>query len=72
MDALEAEAAALAGPPHLGAIAVGCALGYLDFRFAGLAWREGRPALARWEAGMAARPAMQATRPPPASPAGNH
>ncbi|MBJ7263995.1 MAG: glutathione S-transferase N-terminal domain-containing protein [Burkholderiaceae bacterium] len=28
-------------------IAVGCALGYLDLRFAELAWRDGRPNLAR-------------------------
>lgn len=39
-------------PPHglsdIGAIAVGCALGYLDFRFAHEPWRETHPALAAW------------------------
>lgn len=54
----------LNGPLDIGQIAVGCALGYLDFRHADRAWREGRPALAAWDAAFAARPSMQATRPP--------
>ena len=37
------------------------ALAYLDFRFAHIGWREGRPALADWYAGFSARPAMIAT-----------
>ncbi len=36
----------LNGPLDIGQIAVGCALGYLDFRHADRGWREGRPALA--------------------------
>ena len=61
LDALEAEAPALTRDAFsIGHIAIGCALGYLDFRFADLGWREGRPALAGWEAGFAARPAVQA------------
>ena len=64
LDALEARwTAMLAGPLDMGQIAVGCALGYLDFRHADRAWRTGRPALAGWEARFAARPAMVATRP---------
>jgi glutathione S-transferase len=64
LDALEARwVAHLAGPLDAGQIAVGCALGYLDFRLAGRDWRTGRPALAAWEGRFAARPAMQATRP---------
>ncbi|MPT23751.1 MAG: hypothetical protein E2577_12570 [Starkeya sp.] len=50
-------------PAHIGEIAVGCALGYLDFRYANLQWREGRPAAAEWFAAFDARPAMAATRP---------
>lgn len=53
------------GPaPDMGAIAWGCALGYLDVRFPDLGWREAHPRLAEWEAALAARPAFQATRPP--------
>ncbi|MCX7683770.1 MAG: glutathione S-transferase [Acetobacteraceae bacterium] len=64
LDALERD-----WVPHLssvldiGAIAAACALGYLDYRFAALGWREGRPRLAAWHEGFAARPSMQATAP---------
>lgn len=54
----------LAGPLNMGQIAVACALGYLDFRHGDRDWRKGRPGLSAWEAGFAARPSMQATRPP--------
>ncbi len=47
----------------IGAISVGCALGYLDFRFGADGWRAGRPGLARWYERFAARPSMAATRP---------
>jgi glutathione S-transferase len=63
LDELERDDAALAGPPSIGAIAVACALGYLDFRFGFLNWRAGRPRLAAWHAAFAARPAMAATAP---------
>jgi glutathione S-transferase len=66
LDALEAEADRLgdpAGPVDVGRIAIGCALGYLDFRFAADAWREGRPKLARWYEDFAKRPSMAATVP---------
>ncbi len=53
----------LAGPLDMGQIAVGCALGYLDFRHGDRDWRQGRDALARWNIRFAARPSMQATRP---------
>jgi glutathione S-transferase len=46
--ALEAEADALEGSAHIGAITVGCALGYLDFRFADHDWRGAAPRLADW------------------------
>jgi glutathione S-transferase len=53
----------LDGPVDMGQLALGCALGYLDFRHADRTWREGHPNLAAWEARFALRPAMQATRP---------
>jgi glutathione S-transferase len=64
LDSLEHEAQALrAGGFDIGHIAIGCALSYLDFRFADQDWRNGHPGLARWHAGFAARPAVEATRP---------
>jgi len=64
LDALEARwMANLAGPVEIGQIALGCVLGYLDFRFADRGWRDGHPALAAWEARFAERPSMLATRP---------
>ena len=53
----------LAGPLNMGQIAVGCALGYLDFRHDARNWREGRVALADWYAKFAERDSMVATRP---------
>lgn len=64
LDALEARwLSHLAGPVDIGQIAIGCALGYLDFRHGGRNWRDGRPGLAGWEQSFAARPSMQATAP---------
>ncbi len=53
-------------PPHLGAIAAACALGYLDLRGAVADWRAGHPALAAWYEAFASRPSMRATAPPAA------
>ncbi len=53
----------LQGPLDMGQIAVGAALGYLDFRHADRGWRAGRPGLAAWNAVFAERPSMVATRP---------
>jgi len=65
LDALEVEADVLAPVPTLGTIAVACALGYLDFRFADEPWRANRPKLAKWyEDHWAKRPSMIATAPP--------
>lgn len=63
LDALDAAAASLAGRVDLGTLAIGCALGYLDFRFADKGWRKGRPALAAWFDGFAKRPSMTTTAP---------
>ena len=63
LDLLEGEAATLAGEPTIGSIAVGCALGWLDFRFGDDNWRSSRPQLARWYEQFSARASMQATVP---------
>lgn len=53
----------LAGPLDIGQIAVGCALGYIDFRHADRDWRAAHPALARWWEPFSHRSAMAATAP---------
>ena len=53
----------LEGPMDAGHIAVGCALGYLDFRHDDRNWRAGHDALAKWFEYFAARPSMVATAP---------
>jgi glutathione S-transferase len=53
----------LNGPLDMGQIAVGSALGYLDFRHDDRGWRNGRDGLAAWYAAFANRPTMQATQP---------
>jgi glutathione S-transferase len=61
---LEHEADALAASGFdIGHIAIGCALSYLDFRFAEEDWRKDHPRLAIWHAVFAARPSVQSTRP---------
>ena len=47
----------------IGQIAVACALGYLDFRFAHEPWRQSRPALAAWFEAAQAEQYLHATRP---------
>ena len=65
LDSLDARIADLASePPHLGAIAVASALGYLDLRGAVGDWRPGRTALATWFEAIAAQPSLRATAPP--------
>jgi glutathione S-transferase len=64
LDALEREAEALTRTPFgIGHIAIGCALSYLDFRFADEDWRKGHLRLANWHAGFTARPSVRATTP---------
>lgn len=63
LDHFEASIAAIDGVLNIGTISVGCALGYLDFRFADLGWRPSRPKLADWYARFGERPSMVATRP---------
>jgi glutathione S-transferase len=59
---LEARPTLLGGPTTVGHIAIGCALGYLDLRFAGDRWRSKYPRLADWNSIFEARPSMVATR----------
>ena len=61
--ALEAEASGFGNALTIGTITVGCALGYLDFRFADEDWRAEHPTLAAWNAKFAARPSMVASVP---------
>src|SRR6056297_3675654 len=53
----------LRGPLDMGQIAVGCALGYLDFRHDARGWRKGNDVLDDWFALFAQRESMQATQP---------
>jgi glutathione S-transferase len=61
--ALEAEVPKLSGPLTIGQITAGCALGYLDFRYAKDDWRAKHKKLAGWYEDFAKRPSMQATVP---------
>jgi glutathione S-transferase len=64
LAAIETEVADLAATPlSIGHVALGCALGYLDFRFAAEDWRGAHPRLADWHASFNARPSVRATEP---------
>lgn len=63
---IEQRAGGFADRIDIGTIAVACALGYLDFRYAALEWRQGHPQAAAWHADFARRVSMTATQPPPA------
>jgi glutathione S-transferase len=49
--------------PTIGEVTLGCALGYLDFRYPELDWRARCPRASRWNEAFQALPALQATRP---------
>lgn len=53
----------LAGPLDMSHVAMGCALGYLDFRHDVRGWRVGNEALADWYGDFAKRDSMIATAP---------
>jgi glutathione S-transferase len=62
LSVLESEADELAATPfNIGHVAIGCALSYVDFRFAEVEWRKSRDRLSRWYAEFAARPSVVAT-----------
>jgi len=48
LDTLEALCNSFEASPLIGEITVACVLGYRDFRFADVNWRDGRPALSEW------------------------
>jgi glutathione S-transferase len=62
LAALEAAPPAFGDKPRIGEIALACALGYLDLRFAGT-WRTEHPRLVAWLDAFAAKvPAFETTR----------
>ncbi|MES2189414.1 MAG: glutathione S-transferase family protein [Pseudomonadota bacterium] len=61
---LESEVPALdAAAFGLGHVSLCCALGYLDYRFDALGWRNEAPGLARWYADMQKKPSVKSTEP---------
>lgn len=63
LDLLEKEAASLGELTTIGEITIGCALGYLDFRYANEPWRPGHPDLEAWYAKVVKLPSLAATMP---------
>jgi glutathione S-transferase len=63
LDRFEASADTLGDRFDIATITLGCALGYLDFRFGDFAWRDKYPKLAAWYAKFSEQPAMKATAP---------
>jgi glutathione S-transferase len=64
LDTLEKEADTLQGDgANIGQIAVGCALGYLHFRFPNDDWRSGRAKLTEWYEKFSQRASMKETVP---------
>ncbi len=63
LDALEEVVGDWGEELTLGQVTAGAALGYLDFRFPGDEWRNGRPGLAGWYETFSRRPSMKETVP---------
>ena len=64
LNSLDHEAEAIAATPFgIGHIAIGCALSYLDFRYADDNWRKGHDRIADWHEVFAARASVRATHP---------
>jgi glutathione S-transferase len=66
LDVLEAEAGTLGALATIGEITIGCALGYLDFRYANEPWRPGHPKLEAWYGRVVKLPPLAGTMPPAA------
>ncbi|WP_108659825.1 glutathione S-transferase family protein [Acuticoccus kandeliae] len=64
LGVFEKDPPAATGAITIADIALGTALGYLDFRFPDYGWRDRFPALAAWVKPVEARPSFAATRPP--------
>jgi len=63
MDALENDLENLQAGFGIGQVAVACSIGWLDFRFPDLGWRDDRPGLADWFVTVSDRPSMEKTVP---------
>jgi glutathione S-transferase len=64
LAALDREAGDLeASPFTIGHVTIGCALSYLDFRYAADDWRGAHPRAAAWHEKFAVRPSVRATEP---------
>ena len=63
VDEFERRVDALSGALTIDKIALGCTLGYVDFRLGDLGWRDAHPRLAEWYDEFSARPSMKATAP---------
>jgi len=63
LTAIEASIGDAGDRIDIGTITIGCALGYLDFRFNYLDWRKTHPKTAAWFATFGELPAMAATAP---------
>ena len=59
-----AEAGTLGALTTIGEITIGCALGYLDFRYPNEPWRPGHPKLEAWYAKVVTLPPLARTMPP--------
>ena len=64
LAAIEPKARSFGEREDLGVIALACALGYLDYRYASLGWREKYPDTAVWFDRFGKRDSMMSTRPP--------
>jgi len=61
LDWFEARPEVLSGPVDLAHIGLGCLLGYLDFRFSSVDWRDRCPGLDRWFGVLSKRDSFAAT-----------
>jgi glutathione S-transferase len=59
----EKQAGSLGNLDTIGEITIGCALGYLDFRYANEPWRPGHPKLEAWYAKVVKLPPLAETMP---------
>lgn len=63
-EAIRAELPAIRKAPFgIGHAALGCALGYMDFRFPDMDWKQRHPAVAAWYEEISQRPSMRETTP---------
>jgi glutathione S-transferase len=63
LDWFETNAKGLEGPANITHFALGCLLGYLDFRWPDADWRDGRTRLTSWSGWVARRGSFKQTEP---------